>query len=467
MTVGTIAQDRTMKLPIPDAATTTEGAEDEAAAFGKLLAQLGGKEGDETNGETIIAPLAGNDEGVPAEPVGPLNIAVDMSLSNVPSALQALLASAVSTIVHDVKADVGATNTARPAGDSDILKLAQLIAQNAKGVQDVGLDMPDDGKAIVFPDAEVTLETWVNGPHSVAALTTGAQEKRPMDLAVVGVATHFAPVVDPQSEVSRSVAGERLVVPEQIKEVLSTGAKGDGVLVGNSAAVLPTNAHGSGAGGSSEGRSDNSRDLPKADLELTADVSTEFASVGETADDMDINGQHQQTPAIKQIANEVARAVEIRQPAPVTFFDSKPALGKLKVLHIQLQPETLGTVTVKMELRGSALELHVDAARAETAELIQRDREVLSSILKAAGYNADDAQIKVTHADPSISATLSANTDSSLSSSQSGSQSTQDRSSQSQGRDTGARRDREPEQRERPAHEDGVHRRGEAAGVYL
>lgn len=462
MTVGTIAQDRAVKLPIPDASGSALDAVDanedgSAKLFGDLLAQMAGAEAG--NAEDSVAELELPSDELEIEG----DVVIDAGAAATPSTLQALLANAVSSIVQDVKADVKHVADANANSSGDVLKLAQLIAQNAKGVQqESGLPMPNDSEAPVLPGATASLEAWANGPHAVAAPTTGAQERRPMDLAVVGVATHFAPVLSGEGSPSPDEQAEGLPLPEQLKkEAVPGGAKGETTAAMTSTVILPSGSNGSGVGANLQGQTDR-RGESASGTERIAETPAEFASV--EAVETNVNSQTHQMSAIKQVADEVARAVEIRQPTPVHLLDGKPALSKLKVLHIQLQPETLGTVTVRMELRANALELHVDAARAETAELIQRDREVLSSILRAAGYSADDAQIKVTHADPSISATLPSNTDSNLNSSQSGSQTAHDRSGQSQER--GGRRDREA-QREASQHEDPLHRRGEAAGVYL
>ena len=118
------------------------------------------------------------------------------------------------------------------------------------------------------------------------------------------------------------------------------------------------------------------------------------------------------------------------------------------------------------------LELHIDAARAETADLIQRDREVLSSLLRAVGYTADDAQIRVTHADPSVTAAMSANGDSGLGSSsqsgaQAGSQTPGERSSGSQERDGNGGRRGQNEHGAGSDREAQSRRANEATGIYL
>lgn len=70
----------------------------------------------------------------------------------------------------------------------------------------------------------------------------------------------------------------------------------------------------------------------------------------------------------------------------------------LKVLHIQLQPADLGVVTIRMSVKDNALRLDLETGRAETAGLIQRDRDALSALLRSAGYLIDGMEVRV--ADP-------------------------------------------------------------------
>src|SRR4051812_21307032 len=109
MTVGTVAQDRTIKLPVPDVAQSVEGAEGDAsgnaALFGELLAQmLGGEAKDQDAaddtapaGEQLTADIAAlTDVPAPADPASP---------PVMPGQLQALLANALSTLNRDAKTD--------------------------------------------------------------------------------------------------------------------------------------------------------------------------------------------------------------------------------------------------------------------------------------------------------------------------------------------------------------------------
>jgi chemotaxis protein MotD len=99
----------------------------------------------------------------------------------------------------------------------------------------------------------------------------------------------------------------------------------------------------------------------------------------------------------QQIANRISTEVAAFEVVDRFVTEPNQVATKpvLKVLQIQLQPAELGTVTIRMELREAGLELHVEAARAETAEIIRGDKDALSNLLRSSGYNVDVSSIRV------------------------------------------------------------------------
>lgn len=72
--------------------------------------------------------------------------------------------------------------------------------------------------------------------------------------------------------------------------------------------------------------------------------------------------------------------------------------GVLKVLHIELKPQNLGSVSVRMSLKDDVISLHMETSRHETAAAIEKERSALTSALKSAGYMVDE--ITTQTADP-------------------------------------------------------------------
>ena len=72
--------------------------------------------------------------------------------------------------------------------------------------------------------------------------------------------------------------------------------------------------------------------------------------------------------------------------------------GVLKVLHIELKPQNLGSVSVRMSLKDDVISLHMETSRHETTAAIEKERSALTSALKSAGYVVDE--ITTQTADP-------------------------------------------------------------------
>jgi len=88
--------------------------------------------------------------------------------------------------------------------------------------------------------------------------------------------------------------------------------------------------------------------------------------------------------------------------ATVTQGPSSP----VKMLTLALEPNELGTVTIKMRLIDSGLDLQVEAERSATTALIEKDKGNLSDKLQALGYSVDSLVVKTamvqgSHLDPS------------------------------------------------------------------
>ncbi|WP_279482660.1 flagellar hook-length control protein FliK [Aureimonas sp. SK2] len=69
--------------------------------------------------------------------------------------------------------------------------------------------------------------------------------------------------------------------------------------------------------------------------------------------------------------------------------------GALKTLTIQLHPEHLGTVDVSLRLNEGRLTLELAASRSDTASMLLDDQASLRKLLEHAGFSLDDAAISV------------------------------------------------------------------------
>lgn len=103
----------------------------------------------------------------------------------------------------------------------------------------------------------------------------------------------------------------------------------------------------------------------------------------------------------QQVAGRiVAAALATQQDGGRVDVSSVPAVSSpvIKVLHLELQPADLGTITIRMSLKQDGLDVRLEASRRETAAMLQRDQEGLAKLLTSAGYHLDGMTVTVSAA---------------------------------------------------------------------
>lgn len=74
--------------------------------------------------------------------------------------------------------------------------------------------------------------------------------------------------------------------------------------------------------------------------------------------------------------------------------DTPLLAGKpVKILTVQLDPPSLGTVTVKVRLTGDAVDVQVSAERYETTQMLRHERDALTERMHSAGYKFEISSI--------------------------------------------------------------------------
>jgi len=68
-----------------------------------------------------------------------------------------------------------------------------------------------------------------------------------------------------------------------------------------------------------------------------------------------------------------------------------------KLLHLELRPVELGTITVKLRLSQGGMDIRIEASRAETATMLGQDKEALRDVIRASGYSSDAVSIEAIH----------------------------------------------------------------------
>ena len=93
---------------------------------------------------------------------------------------------------------------------------------------------------------------------------------------------------------------------------------------------------------------------------------------------------------VRQIASDVKQAIETTAATAAP----DPAPSSVKTLNVQLEPESLGTVTLRMRLSGNQLSIRVDVAEPATLDMIQRDRDRLQKSMTTESVSVDQLEIR-------------------------------------------------------------------------
>ncbi|WP_310620257.1 flagellar hook-length control protein FliK [Flexibacterium corallicola] len=245
---------------------------------------------------------------------------------------------------------------------------------------------------------------------------------RPSQIATLGAASHGAAsgLVN-YSGPLKSARGAELQ-----QTLSSLGTRGDGIKTVETTGVQPASL--------SVDQSTKSAISPKqgeAMMPVSSNVKTELAtnttasldkasdplmssapiSDGETVDVKVIKSESHLPPTletrspIRQISEGILKTftqgAEASRASNSNFALDNPAksLETMKSLEIQLRPDNLGTVRVSMQLRGGELEITMMASSRETADLLQRDQNTLTKILREAGYRTETATVTVSSSD--------------------------------------------------------------------
>ncbi|GAB2182791.1 flagellar hook-length control protein FliK [Roseibium sp. LAB1] len=99
----------------------------------------------------------------------------------------------------------------------------------------------------------------------------------------------------------------------------------------------------------------------------------------------------------QQVGDQIAAAVRDMASSSASLdggISAKAEGPVLKTLDIQLTPHELGTVKVSLRMVGDTVEVSLVTSRAQTAELLKHDRQLLDQMLRATGFKADAITIQ-------------------------------------------------------------------------
>lgn len=283
--------------------------------------------------------------------------------------------------------EAGAPQTADSADPMAALKAVLAAAGDNADAVDAPEGSAGDAPGTTDPAAEA-LALLGSASEEVEKVATPPVAERKADETMITVAvakreTHFAPVA--QQHLAPSAAQ-----PPPSNATARPEAVADGGETTLDGPLTPVGATQGASGNDADGKSDadGGRDGGGGDRRpglASAASGVEFAGAAGAGERSGGNSP------VQQVARRVADALGVGGPAGLRLeaTQSGGPDGMTKVLHIQLEPANLGTVTVRVSLKDNVLNLHVEAARHETALAIEKDRELLSGALKRSGYIVD------------------------------------------------------------------------------
>ena len=103
--------------------------------------------------------------------------------------------------------------------------------------------------------------------------------------------------------------------------------------------------------------------------------------------------------APQQVANAVVTELKessasAASAAPDLASQTNAPDQPLKILTVNLEPPSLGNVTVRLRLVGSEVSVHLAAERKDTSQMLDQQRDAIRDLMHSAGYVADVAPVQ-------------------------------------------------------------------------
>ncbi len=245
------------------------------------------------------------------------------------------------------------------------------------------------------------------------ATTDGATVAQDVKIVSVKVETHFAAAkTDPattgfaqrlaMTQITGSASGSKVSETQSVKLDAHAGRE-----PGQDASAVDPTKEARGqfvAGRGMDRRGSDSAGLgagkghgeAKEDVgSMRADAVAAVASPSSDTSQAGVAGgvMQQVSGRILATAHELRAAASATPASPVADAASGVS-APVRVLSINLHPEELGSVTVRMSLVGDALEVQIEAELPDTAQMLKIDSDQLSDMLRTAGIQVDGLTVR-------------------------------------------------------------------------
>jgi Flagellar hook-length control protein len=213
------------------------------------------------------------------------------------------------------------------------------------------------------------------GENEGAKGIEGAEEILSLKVKVLHQEAHFKPVVTNALSQGSMIGAGAPLSDKQFASLIPLQSEGSGIVAQDNPDTVETLSNAKASSSVAK--------TSEIDLRSTTGESI-FHQLANAIAKEAINSPRQQAQDVTEISQPSANIV------------LKPSENALRVLSIQLHPVELGVVIVKMRLSGDQLEMELHAHNEETADLLRKDAEKLSGLLRTTGYRADIVTVHTT-----------------------------------------------------------------------
>lgn len=394
-----------------------DGSSNGDAAFRDLLKQIAGDKGEHKSAETAArgkeaahgrARTLDNAKAALAELRG--RQGKDVRLHDG----QGKDGEAEASAAKDEADGLSATAEAQDPTGTGANAVAMLLSLAHKG--EAGLRTQSEGGQGGGASPEPTL-----GDDAAAATAVANKTLREVKVVSVKVETHFAAV---HTDAATTGFAQRLALSQISSGNGQPGGAAEGVkgkadekLAPNATAISATDkssdvrasrgqmfaargehrgadTNGTGAGKSGSDGKPAAAAIGAAPAERTASINVDAGQGAQAA-----------TP-LQQLSNRLlATAHELQQaasatPASSAASDASTASAPpVRVLSINLHPEELGSVTVRMTMVAGSLDVQIDAEMPDTALMLRTDSDQITDMLRSAGIQVDGVTVRAASPD--------------------------------------------------------------------
>lgn len=232
-------------------------------------------------------------------------------------------------------------------------------------------------QAAILTAQDVADQGRVAGRSSRLGASDPTNQALPDDSASAGVAV---PSAQPSSGATRPA--ERVPEPQRSHPF---GSDGPGSVAARSTDSVPT-PEADTRRLESEGRGTADRSIPEAphpDAPRAEPVAQVVSAPAPAP-----------SSPLRQIVDAVAAQMPPAPTGPARPGPAPGEVGPLRILTLQLKPAELGSVLVRMRLQDGRLEMNLRTSREETAERLRSESDLLSGLLREAGYEPEAVTIQ-------------------------------------------------------------------------